>query len=750
MAAHTYFSLSLGPYDPDEAVATLPDQLDLLEVFRGLRRQNLALVYRLETRYDTDSKGVAITDELVPSFSVHCVGRDSQVLSQEEADSLEGQATRAFLPAWPVGHSREAAIPRLPKEGTRLRLRPNGNAAPILPIKADWTPLVDLLHRRSAPLSIDIICIFCDAAPSRSGIEDRYITAVSGIDTTTRTASEFFISAAQASDGRPGAGALAAHLCVHAPNANVNAVLAKQIGQIVFGINTEATKAYGSILFPRDLEAVSVTGSPGQIIRVLHAPYGHIEGRGLEGQRGLPIPLNFRPPPAHPGSIKIGRGLRLRPGLDAQVDVWMRPEDRLKHLYVIGKTGSGKTNLLKSLVRQDILEGFGVAVIDPHGDLVDYAVKQADGRTEDVILLDFSDADYLPALNPLLIDTDSPREWALGVEELLDIFIKRAFNEFTGPVFEDTARMMFETVNTPTLRNICSPNIPVAIDILRQSKAREWVRDTFRSKDDPLYSEWYSFLELRDADKEETVRWVLSKFADFREGGVLYPVTGADAKQFSPRDILNNRRILLVKIPEEKIGRRAAEFIGALIFTRLHRAARENLNTDSVPFQLYVDEFQKFVGINIEELVAEARKFKLGLSFAHQNLRQLEAFSRFEGTASPRLGESIFSNVGTMICMRTSGHDIGTMSTELMVSESAVRRLRQYAGLARCVVNGEERDTFTLLIDNAEKEWPGNADCIAKVRNNMIDQGYWQTRKGLERRVNDATRAVREQWDKRL
>ncbi len=733
--AHTYFSLTLGAYDSQEAVSTLPGQLEMLRAFRDLGRRESALIYRLQSVPEPHG-GVAAT------FSLLCVGKTEAVLEPAEHGSLLDQAAVVLVPAWGLTHG--SGIAPLPKVKHRVRLRPTDHNAAHFPIKSDWAPLVDLIRRREDRLCIDLVCspISQEALvqPQAPHLDIHHHIDMGAAGQLQ--ASQFFCAVAATPDSHPSAVSLGMSLVVHS-DAPLDTVFTGLVGRLALGMQTEAVSVKRNVLFPSNPTRDSIAGPPELAIRVFHPPYGHIEGRGLDGVRHTETPVRFRLPDVEDGVV-LGRGIRQGGRSDTPVAIELSAADRLKHLYVIGKTGSGKTNLLMNLVRQDVLAGRGVAVIDPHGPLVDHALAHAGDRLDDVVLLDFSDEEHLPLLNPLLIDGESGSDQNLAIEELLDILVRKTFNQFAGPVFEDTVRMVLASAVSPELEEFGPPSVPLAMDLLRDSGARKWVQDRLRDNGD-LVQQWDTFNSMVPHTVAEHVRWVLAKFAEFGPEGALYRVTGSGQPPFSFTDIFREGKILLVKIPDSAVGTRAAGILGSLVFSRLHRAALQGHRTQESPFYVYVDEFQKFVDVEIEEMIAEARKFGLSLAFAHQNTRQLDAFSRYEGSSNSRLREAIFSNTGTMACLRTSGNDVSAIATEFGVSERNVRGIRQYDALVRAVIDGQERDPFVLTIPNSER-WPGSPDTRTEARSRMIREGYWASREHLEATIESGRERLRKAW----
>jgi Helicase HerA, central domain len=726
----TYFCIALGAYDSGEAVDTLPAQLDYLRTLRDLERPDVALVYRLRSFEDPQG-------ELGVSFRILCVGRDSDTLGPEEQESLQDQISVALLPAWGLLHTDEKP---LPSAKCRIRLDP---ACPpsTLPIKADWTPLVDLLRRRQKRVTVDWVCSSTPHAGRGDSALDQAHPPVLETDHQLDAARFFSAAASQVEDHdmQP----LSLRVLVHSDEP-IDAVLAKTIGRATLGMPVESTPVRRDILFHQNTEA-TVSGPPEELIRLFHGPYGRIQGRGLEGSRSTKIPVRFSVPPGDEAAI--GTAVRQSPRRDEHVPIRLGPLDRLKHTYVLGKTGSGKTNLLRNIVREDIKAGRGVAVIDPHGDLVDDALRHVSDRLEDVVLLDFGDPDFLPILNPLVVDVETAADRDLAITELLDVIVRRTSSQYTGPVFEDAVRMILSTVSSKSFEKLLpTPTIALGVELLRSSAGRSWVQSALSEIE--LTEEWATFNGMSPNDVAEHVRWVTAKFTDFGPEGILRPVTSGEDTGLPLRAILEKDQILLVKLPEAIIGPNAAAFLGSLIFSRIHRAALSRGPNQEKPFYLHVDEFQKFVSSDIEGLVAEARKFGLGLTLAHQNLRQLDAFSRFEGSTSSRLREAIFSNVGSIVCMKMSGADVPVLAEEMGVPTHQIRQLAQYAGLARTVVGGIEREPFTLSVSNA-RDHKGDDRNIERVRKRMIKAGYWGRREVLEEGAAEAIDRMRAAWKKK-
>lgn len=725
-----FFSFTLGQFDPDDAVRALPAQLTLLRSFRDLRNPRVALVYRLETH--------RAGKDLHALFRVMCVGETRRALTQQQRNSLYDLAEVAFLAAWGLDHDKPQEQDARPALRNHVRLRPVAPQEFVSVLKVDWGPLVDLVRYRRSEVCIDFIC----RAPGQNRLS------------ATRLQHDEVALPPVPLDGLSGPFAALPRShdsesplsvqCVVRSDTHIDRAFLVTVGQLFFGFPTEPEHVSGGEFFD-DTDQVGLLAYPEIALRVFHPPLGGIQGRGLEGQGIRQLPLQFDPTGVRGTTLGVAtwqRGGRYR---DQRAPLVATDDDRLKHIYVVGKTGSGKTNFLKTLVQQDIRRGLGVAVIDPHGELADHALTQVESRESEVTYLDFSDRYYVPIVNPLLIDANDRQDRTLSIEELTEILVSRSFNQFTGPVFEDYARMMLSSLDCAGVSDLGTPSVTLAVAMFTADKPiRDWVISQLRNSNSPLADKWRNLNRMQQHDLAELVRWVEAKFTAWSPSGTLRSLTSGSDSPLSFERIVRERQILIVKLPENRLGREGAEFIGALVFARLHRAALGLQLKKRRPFTLYVDEFQRFVGLDIERLIAEARKFNLSLTLAHQNLGQLDGFLRYEGTGSRRLREALFGNAGTIVSMKTSGSDIEPLSVELGVPPRVLQLLPQFTAVVRPVIGGRERSSVTLRIPHANSS---SAENRKRIRIRMISEGYWQKRSVTEKDINATVDRLRRASD---
>lgn len=687
--------LGLGVYN-DHAVETLQTQLSLLRGLVDLRDGDISLTYRLGTTRDED--------DMRAILQLSCRRASRADASPRKVGPLMDLAASGLIRGYKLG-----AEPQPLGAGDHVVwMRPQVRDGRDIPITRDWSPLVDQFRRRDDELTLDMTARFIPRAARFS----RMPPVAEGDD----PGADFFSNLIPSRPSAPAAIGLAVAL---RSTATIDVMFAKLIGRQLFGVPVELVGLEEDAL---------IVGTPEQIIRVWHAPYGNMEGRGAFGDRHTRLFVQGGDLPAE-GTV-VGEATIQGRRLDSTVSVRLTDEDRLKHVYIIGKTGAGKSNLLKNLAKQDVASGAGGLIISPHPDLIEHVVQHADDRLDDIVLLDFGDPEFLPSINPLLLDVDDDADFDAASEELLALVMRSVYNEHTGPVFEDTVRMLLRTVQYLSKTNGLRASISLALDVLSSASSREWIAEHLSTGSAELAEHWKSFNSMLGTSVAEQARWTAAKFSAFGSNGMLRLVGAGTRSPLSLRDIYDSQKVLVVHLPESSLGAGGAEFIGALLFSRIYRIAVERRDNGTRPFFVHVDEFQKFVTMEIEHLVAEARKFNIALTFAHQNLRQLSAFSRFEGRANTRLLDAILSNVGTVIAMKVSGHDVAELANEFQVSESDVREIAQYQALIRPVMGGSEKATFTLRVPLAEAAESGVL-AYSRVRSRMIDEGVWVRRSRL-------------------
>jgi hypothetical protein len=388
--------------------------------------------------------------------------------------------------------------------------------------------------------------------------------------------------------------------------------------------------------------------------------------------------------------------------------VVLSPDDRARHLHLIGATGTGKTSTLLNLMRQDIEEGAGLAFIDPHGDaarsLLDFVPKR---RIRDVVFLDPSDIERPVGFNPLEVRGDRA-----AVADGIVAAFRHVFGDSWGPRLEhfllNACRTLLENEGSDLL------GIPLLfLDEGFRAQAVRKVKDPvvrlFWELEFPTYSE--RLLSEALAPVFNKINRVL---AAPLVRNILCQQRGIDIRQ-----LMDEGRILIVGISKGHLGEGNAHLLGALLVTAIAQAALSREDTpekDRRPFHLYVDEFQNFATDSFGVVLSEARKYALTLTLAHQFLDQLPE----------RLRLGVLGNCGSTISFRLGAQDAPTIARHLgLGNPAALSDLQNYRAIARLLVNGNPRDPVHLAMTPAPRLPNSNARQIV---------AYSRNRRGGERR----------------
>ncbi|MBU0597027.1 type IV secretory system conjugative DNA transfer family protein [Patescibacteria group bacterium] len=341
----------------------------------------------------------------------------------------------------------------------------------------------------------------------------------------------------------------------------------------------------------------------------------------------------------------------------SKVDVFMKHKDRRRHLYIIGKSGGGKSVFISRLVNQDIKRGVGVCVIDPHGDLVEQVLENIPKeRADDVIIFNPSDMERPIGLNMLEAKTIDQKDFA--VQEMISIFYKLFPPEMIGPMFEHHMRNVMLTL----MADIENPG--TIIDIPRMFSDAEYAQKYIDRLTDPVVRAYWEkeIAQTSDFHKSETLGYLISKVGRFVENEMMRNIMGQQVSGFSFRDIMDEQKILLVNLAKGKTGEVNAKLLGLIIVAKLQMAtmARADLPEDErKDFYLYIDEFQNYVTDSIATILSEARKYRLNLTMAHQYMSQL-----VDQSGKTEVRDAVLGNVGTICSARIGPDDAEVLAKE--------------------------------------------------------------------------------------
>ena len=327
----------------------------------------------------------------------------------------------------------------------------------------------------------------------------------------------------------------------------------------------------------------------------------------------------------------------------------IKEKNRRGHMYIVGKTGTGKSSLLAQMAIADINQGNGLAIIDPHGDLAETLLSHIPKeRINDVIYFNPSDSQYPIAFNPLA--HVSLGSHYLVVSGLISVF-KKIYSEFWGPRLEHILRYSFYTLleyphgtllDVPTLLTNAEFRKHV-LSFCTQDQIR-----TFWTNEFDKYSPHF---------RAEAIAPILNKMSQFLTNLPLRNIVGQVKNSFRFREIMDQGKILIVNLSKGKVGEDNSSLLGSMITTMIFLAAmsRANVSEDQrKPFYFYVDEFHNFMTLSFANILSEARKYGLNLVLAHQYVKQLP----------DQIRDAVFGNVGTMISFRVGVDDAHFLAKE--------------------------------------------------------------------------------------
>ncbi|MEK7203296.1 MAG: DUF87 domain-containing protein [Patescibacteria group bacterium] len=413
-------------------------------------------------------------------------------------------------------------------------------------------------------------------------------------------------------------------------------------------------------------------------------------------------------------------------------DIKIKRDDRRRHSYIIGKSGTGKSKLLAAMAIQDIINGEGVCLIDPHGDLINdvmpFIPKE---RADDVILFSPADIERPLALNLLEFDPKYPEQKTFVINEMIKIFDKLYDLKATGgPIFEQYMRNAMLLVMSDPQSGSTLMEIP---KVLSDANFRKMKLE--RCHDITVVDFWRKEAEKAggEAALANVVPYITSKLTSFISNDTMRPIIAQQKSSFNLREVMDNKKILLVNLSKGLIGEMNAYLLGMILVGKILISA---LSRADIPqekrkdFYLYIDEFQNFTTDSICSILSEARKYSLNLIIAHQYLGQLVK------NQDTFIKNAVFGNVGTWILFK-----IGSEDAEAMVKEFAPI-FNQYD-----LINIEKYTAYVkLLIDNTASRpfsmstiWPMDNlvknDNIAKQIKDLSRLKFGQDRNVIEAEI---------------
>jgi hypothetical protein len=406
-------------------------------------------------------------------------------------------------------------------------------------------------------------------------------------------------------------------------------------------------------------------------------------------------------------------------------DVYMQDDDRRRHLYIVGQTGTGKSTLIGNLVMQDIQSGKGVAIIDPHGDLVENALGFVPReRLDDIIYFDPGDLQRPLGLNMLDFNPARPEEKTFIVNEMQSIFNKLFSQETMGPMFEQYMRnalllLMEDMVNEPA----------TLIEVPRVFTDAAWRARKLERIHNPVVLDFWQKEAIKaggEASLANMTPYITSKFNNFISNDYMRPIIGQPKSAFNFREAMDSGKILLINLSKGRIGDLNASLLGLIFTGKILMAALSRVdvadNEKRRDFYLYIDEFQNFATDSISTILSEARKYRLNLTVAHQFIAQLDE----------KIRDAVFGNVGSIMSFRVGVQDAEFLEKQFtpQFDRGDLVNIDNLNAYAKLLIGGQTARPFNMKIGTAS--WGGGDKELAAKLKEYSRMKYGADRQSIE------------------
>jgi len=370
-------------------------------------------------------------------------------------------------------------------------------------------------------------------------------------------------------------------------------------------------------------------------------------------------------------------------------NVYMDIKDRQRHMYIIGKTGTGKSEFLKEMIMQDIENGEGVCAIDPHGEFVEDILQLIPPeRAEDIIYFNPSDLTRPMGLNMMEADTEEQRHFVVGsVIGLMYKLYDPHRTGIIGPRFEHAIRNAMLT--------IMYKKGSTFIELVRALTDQKFVEELLPLVKDPVVKRYWTdqMAQTSDFHKSEVLDYIVSKFGRFVTNKTMRNIIGQPYSAFNFRQAMDEKKIILCNLSKGILGEEDAKFLGLILVPKVLTAAmsRQDMDADKrTDFFLYVDEFQNYATEDFASILSEARKYKLNLIVANQ----------FIGQIDEEVKNAVFGNVGTLVAFRVGITDANFLQHEFSptFTEGDLANVEKYHVYIKTIVNNEPVPAFSMSL----------------------------------------------------
>jgi len=360
----------------------------------------------------------------------------------------------------------------------------------------------------------------------------------------------------------------------------------------------------------------------------------------------------------------------------------IKTDDRRRHMYLIGKTGMGKSTAMENMIIHDIRKGRGVAVIDPLGDLVEKIIDFVPPyRINDIIYFNPADLDFPIAFN--VLEAVDPSHRHLVASGLIAVF-KKIWVDSWGPRLEYVLRN--------TILALLEYPGSTLLGVTRLLIDKKYRNKVIRKITDPIVRSFWvdEYSAYSNQFRTEAISPIQNKVGQFLSSSVIRNIVGQPKSTIDMRDVMDNGKILLLNLSKGRIGEDNSSLLGAMMITKLQLAAMSRVDVPEDQrrdFYLYVDEFQNFATESFATILSEARKYHLNLIIAHQYIEQLDE----------KVQAAVFGNVGTIVCFRVGAADAEALVKEFepIFEETDLVNLTKYDVYLKLMIDGVSSDPFS-------------------------------------------------------
>src|SRR3989344_2147577 len=368
------------------------------------------------------------------------------------------------------------------------------------------------------------------------------------------------------------------------------------------------------------------------------------------------------------------RGVRRKFGI--------KKDDRRRHMYLVGKTGMGKSTVMENMIIEDIRAGHGVGVIDPHGDLVEKILEFIPAnRINDIIYINPADMDWPIAFN--VLESVDEKHKHLVASGLMGVFKK---------IWPDVWSARMEYIMNNTILALLDYPGSTMMGIQRMLSDKEFRKKVVDKVTDPVVKMFWveEFAKYNELFASEAIAPIQNKVGQFISSTMIRNIVGQVKSTIDMREIMDNGKVFLLNLSKGRIGEDNARLLGGMIITKLQISAMERVDIpmeDRRDFFLYVDEFQNFATESFASILSEARKYRLDLILAHQYLEQLDE----------KVLPAVFGNVGTIVCFRIGAQDAEFMEKEFMpkFEQTDLVNITKFNMYVRLMIDGVASEPFS-------------------------------------------------------